>query len=835
MGISGTVVSEGGQHHEDCSSDDRLASGHHAIRWSEARESLRARVGERLATAPTRLRPLLPGLLLALVLAVVARAAAQATAPFALTPGIEVIVGMLLGLLVANTVALPARVERGAKFASQRILRLGIILIGARFSLGDIAVIGFGALGLVIVCMTAAFAFAVVVGVRIGLPPRLALLIGVGTAVCGNSAILATAPVVKAEDREVSFAVGVITLFGTLAVLLYPLIGHALRLDVLAYGLWSGVAVNDTTQTVAAGAAYSTVARDVATVVKLVRNSLMAPLILLIAWWWARYAVAGGGDRDAARSGAAKAVPLFVFGFLAMAFLRSAHLIDPPTVRAIDEVTKVCFLLARTGLGLHTKIDQVRAVGRRPFFLGLGTAAMLAGLSLALITTLRLGPARTTVEPEPLAAAGGASPPTLQLTGRVLAAGIPGAGALSPVGTFHPGGPIRDNRELAAYTRPGQVLDPTRLLVASTSSFGAQPGREGWAPGAILSLATDQPEPLIVAPDLARGGDLTGHVQLYTAQAPAYLNRLTTPHAVTADMPAVSNPLGISINNAFGRLWFASAPDGSRGIGLSTVIDPDGRPLADPPSPLAGGVFAGTLTNRAPQRLPGSLAAGAIGTAFLGASPDGTGKAVFAVVTADGAIVQVQVEHGVDGPVPEGTIAPLRDVSPTAQAPAAPPSRVGIVFNWIPDRLLYVADPLNNALVQLRLRDDQEVFHVAAVHRFELPELVQPIDLAPAVQEVANPSFSSNTTLAGGADLYVANRGDGTIVRLRQDGRVVAVAELAVPGLGAVGPGRLNGIAVSPDARTLWVTLSGDLPGSPGREGAVIEVAAFGAAGPMAR
>jgi hypothetical protein len=109
--------------------------------------------------------------------------------------------------------------------------------------------------------------------------------------------------------------------------------------------------------------------------------------------------------------------------------------------------------------------------------------------------------------------------------------------------------------------------------------------------------------------------------------------------------------------------------------------------------------------------------------------------------------------------------------------------------------------------------------------------LAQPVDVAAAVQEVANPSFSSNTTLAGNADLYVANRGDGTIVRLRQDGTVVAVADLEIPGLGPVGPDRLNGIVASPDALKLWVTLSGDLPDYPQHEGVVVELPAFGASG----
>src|SRR5262249_52552891 len=118
--------------------------------------------------------------------------------------------------------------------------------------------------------------------------PRLALVIGVGTAICGNSAIIATAPVVEADERDVGFAVATITLFGTLAVFLYPLIGHAVGLSDVSFGVWSGVAVNDTSQAIASSAAYSVVARDIATVVKLVRNTLMAPMILVIAWWWSR-------------------------------------------------------------------------------------------------------------------------------------------------------------------------------------------------------------------------------------------------------------------------------------------------------------------------------------------------------------------------------------------------------------------------------------------------------------------------------------------------------------------------------------------------------------------
>ena len=345
-----------------------------------------------VASSPSRtlhwVQAAAPGLAAAAVVATVARLSAQ-WAPGGLS---EILLAVWLGLMIATVGWLPASSGAGLRFAQQRMLRLGIILLGARLSLGDVAAIGGGALGLVIVCMTAVFGFVLLIGRLARLPRRLVLLIGVGTAVCGNSAIIATAPVVKAEEREVSFAVATITLFGTLALFLYPLLGSALHLDDTSFGLWTGVAVNDTSQVVAASAAYSPLARDVATVVKLVRNTLMAPLILLIAFWWSRTAAAKieGGT---ARQGALKAFPLFVLGFLAMALLRTAGIIDPSSARPIDEVARICILVALAAVGLSTRLSLLRAVGPGPFFLGLGAGALLAALSLLAITALHLGPA----------------------------------------------------------------------------------------------------------------------------------------------------------------------------------------------------------------------------------------------------------------------------------------------------------------------------------------------------------------------------------------------------------------------------------------------------------
>jgi len=421
------------------------------------------------------------------------------------------------------------------------------------------------------------------------------------------------------------------------------------------------------------------------------------------------------------------------------------------------------------------------------------------------------------------------------LRGRIVAVGIPGASAISPIGTFLPGGPIHDNPAFAAYTQPGRILDPARILVGSRSNFGAQAANPDQLEGSFLSIDPRGTDTLVIPRAFAAAGGqasaLGGRVQLYSAQSPAFLNGINTPNAVTAGFTGVSNPLGFSINNAFGRLWPANAPTGLFGIGTSTILDPNGAPLAGAPNPQAGGVFAGNLTPRMPtQVLSGGLNRGAVGTAFLGRSPDGSTKAVFSVVIADGSIVQAHTLKAVDGLAPVGTVSPLLgrrwgddDENGNGTSP-----RLGVVLNYTPTRILYVSEPFENTIAAIDLVDDGVIFRVAEpVRRLRSEALNHPVDLAPVENEKTNPDWSSNTTLEEGADFYVANRGDNTIVRMRQDGTVVAVRRVVLADGRSLGDGRLNGIAVSPDESTIWVTVT-QLPGEKNFGGAVLELPAFG-------
>jgi uncharacterized integral membrane protein (TIGR00698 family) len=301
----------------------------------------------------------------------------------------EVTVAILLGAIVAAVAGRRLEpLDPGLRFAAQRVLRIGIVLLGARLSLAEIARIGLPATGVIVVTMAASFAVVLAVARVLRVENRLALLIAVGSAVCGNTAIVATAPVFGARARDVAYAIATITLFGTLAVFLYPAIGRAAGIEEQAFGLWAGVAVHDTSQVVATSAAYGPEALDVATVVKLIRNALMAPLLLVIAAVWA-----AGADRTvgSVRGGVRRAVPLFVLGFLGLAALRSLGLLDSGQAATLDTVARVFVLVALAAVGLSIRFGELRETSWRPIAVGFSVALGVGAVSLLAITALGLG------------------------------------------------------------------------------------------------------------------------------------------------------------------------------------------------------------------------------------------------------------------------------------------------------------------------------------------------------------------------------------------------------------------------------------------------------------
>src|SRR5262245_37413473 len=316
------------------------------------------------------------------------------------------------------------------------------------------------------------------------------------------------------------------------------------------------------------------------------------------------------------------------------------------------------------------------------------------------------------------------------INAHIIAANIPGASAISQVGTFLSGPPTPFGQcslphpiptNFPQYILPDAVLDPNRILVGSRSNFGASLAPGVGQEGSFLSINPSQSN-LSVPPDFAVSNDqastLGGDVQMFSANSRNWRNGFNNPTATTAQYTGVSNPLGLSNNNAFGRLWPANAPFGDTGDGSSSILDPDGRPLKGAPNPLIGGVYVGSQTNRnvvaVPQQqqvIEGSLSRGAVGTAFLGPSPDrndsGTCRAVFAVVTADGAIVQEHTQKGLDGIAPASTIKPLLGRSWDSPNQGVEP-RLGVLMNPYTAKpnlawQLFVSEPFNNTIAVVNL------------------------------------------------------------------------------------------------------------------------------------
>lgn len=292
-----------------------------------------------------------------------------------------VAVAILLGILIRNLFGLPAACRPGVGLGVKRLLRIGIALMGAQLSAAQVARTGGRAILIVATCIGLALLVVRLVSLRLGLSERLGTLLGVGTSICGVSAIVATAPLIEAKEEETSLAVTTITVFGLLAVVGYPLLGRLLGLSDAFFGTWAGTAVNDTSQVVATGLIYSQRAGEVATVVKLTRNLFMAPVIVGLSSWYVARTQRAAGRRLSWRN----AVPGFVLGFVALAALNSLGVFPPPVLQSLRTVSAVLIVLALAGVGLETNVDAMRRIGLRPFYAGLAAAGFMAVVSYTLI------------------------------------------------------------------------------------------------------------------------------------------------------------------------------------------------------------------------------------------------------------------------------------------------------------------------------------------------------------------------------------------------------------------------------------------------------------------
>jgi len=331
-------------------------------------------------------RAVWPGLVLLLVGAVVAWALSLGIP--ALSP---LVMGVIVGAVVANTVTLPEQMAPGVTFGARSLLRVGIVLLGFRLSLGDLAALGSDGLLVVAVVVSATFIGTQAMARVMGVPGDLGLLVATGYSICGASAIAAVDGVIQADEEETAYAVGLVTLCGSLSIAVLPALAGPLGLAGEAFGTWVGGSVHDVGQVVATAAQDSEEAVAAATVVKLTRVVLLAPMIALIAFRRRRKITAAGGQGEGEGEGAGAKhpplVPLFVVGFLAAILLRSTGAIPESGLDAIKVAEKVFLTIALVGLGMGVRFDRLRRLGGRPLMLGLAAWVLVAGTAY-LGTTL---------------------------------------------------------------------------------------------------------------------------------------------------------------------------------------------------------------------------------------------------------------------------------------------------------------------------------------------------------------------------------------------------------------------------------------------------------------
>lgn len=334
----------------------------------------------------------LPGWLVMLGIAVVSMLISATIVVGGSNPVEPAVLAILFGVLLANIGVLPEATRSGIK-AFEGPLVVGIVLIGAGLDIANIIGQGPAMLAVIIGTMLIAFWAIYFLGKAFGLTQRLSLLLSVGTTVCGGSAIAVTAPLIEAKEEETSYAIGTIALWGVVAMIAYPAIFRVVAPGAeTVFGLFAGVAVQSTPQAVGAGFIFSELAGDIATAVKLVRNTFIAPLALVIAVWYGscvrgREAACETGETPE-RINWMKGFPWFLFGYFVMVALRSYGFFTEVAIDAFTSWGKFLILVGMAGIGLNTRFDAFRGIGGKPLVVGVIGAIILAAASLVLIKVL---------------------------------------------------------------------------------------------------------------------------------------------------------------------------------------------------------------------------------------------------------------------------------------------------------------------------------------------------------------------------------------------------------------------------------------------------------------
>lgn len=300
------------------------------------------------------------------------------------------VIALFIGMTI-NSFWNPDILQEGLKFTSKKILKFAIILLGASLSVNTILTVGKISLSVMIFTLLTCFGGGYFIGKALGLNWELSNLISAGTGICGGSAIAAIAPVIDAEDKEIAYAMSATFLFDMAMIVLFPIMGHWLGLSDMAYGLWAGTAVNDTSSVVAAGYAFSESAGDFATMVKLTRTLSIIPAVIIFALINIRLKqksqLCSEGKAGESLSGKVNFIslfPWFILGFVGLSVVNSMGFISAAASGAAKELSKFLMVAALAAIGLNTSFKDMKKAGFAPMLHGFIVSVLVVIVAIAV-------------------------------------------------------------------------------------------------------------------------------------------------------------------------------------------------------------------------------------------------------------------------------------------------------------------------------------------------------------------------------------------------------------------------------------------------------------------
>lgn len=332
---------------------------------------------------PGKIVEILPGFLAAVIIAAAAKMLENAL-PVHLVGGS--VIALFIGMAVNYFFKAPSFVKAGIRFTSRKILKFAIILLGASLNISTVLAVGRLSLTVMIFTLFTCFGIGYFVGRGLGLNWKLSNLISAGTGICGGSAIAAIAPVIDAKDSDIAYAMSATFLFDMAMIILFPVMGRWMNLSDMAYGLWAGTAVNDTSSVVAAGYAYSEMAGDFATMVKLTRSLSIIPTVLIFALIHIRLKQKEAADNGTERMKIQwkSIIPWFILGFAGLAVINSFGLIPISTSGLLKDLSKFLMIAALAAIGLNTNFKELKSSGLSPMIHGFIISVLVVIAAIAV-------------------------------------------------------------------------------------------------------------------------------------------------------------------------------------------------------------------------------------------------------------------------------------------------------------------------------------------------------------------------------------------------------------------------------------------------------------------